>query len=107
MSDDALDPGALERELRAGRVEALLARAERAEGVAAGRYARDRVARAFALADPGSVSAELRARARALGVEEAAIASCEETPPPHAVRVPLHDVLAGEAIVRMLWVELD
>ncbi|AKF04864.1 S16 family serine protease [Sandaracinus amylolyticus] len=103
----ALDPESIERALRAGRVEPFVVRAERAEGVAARRYARELAARAFSLADPGSVAIALRARARALGIEEAAIGACEETPPPHAVRVPLFDASAGDALVRMLWIEFD
>lgn len=100
-------PDALEAALRAGRIEPLIVAAEQAQGIAARRFAVDVVARAFTLADPGSADAELRARARALGVEEAAVAAVEEEAPPHAVRVPLVDRARGDAFVRMAWVELD
>ena len=92
---------------RAGTIAERIARAEHAEGVAARRFAIEQAAQAMTLADPGSVPAGLRARARALGIEEAAVASTEEQPPPHAARVPLLDRDRGEAQVRMLWVEFD
>jgi tetratricopeptide (TPR) repeat protein len=102
-----LDPLAFETAIRAGRIEPLLASAEEVEGIAARRYSVDLLGRALALADPGSVRAAERARARALGVEEAIVALSEGEPPPHAVRIPLLDVHREQAFVRMAFVEFD
>ncbi len=93
--------------LRAGRLEPLLTAAEQAEGIAAKRYAIDMLGRALTWADPGSAHAEDRARARALGVEEAIVALSEAEPPPHAVRIPLLDIRRERAFIRMAFVEFD
>jgi tetratricopeptide (TPR) repeat protein len=104
---EMLAQSAIDAALRAGRVAPLIARAESATGVAARRFATDLAGRAIALADPGSLAPELRARARALGIEEAVIAAAEDDAPPHAARVPLIDGASDEGFVRMLWVEHD
>lgn len=102
-----IDLSALESAIRAGQVEPLLCAAEKAQGIAAKRYAIDLLGRALASADPGGVRASERARARMLGVEEAIVALSEVEPPPHAVRIPLLDHESQQAFLRMAFVEFD
>lgn len=102
-----IDLSALEVAIRAGHLEPLLVAAEAAHGIAAKRYAIDLLSRAFASADPGGVRPSERARARALGVEEAIVALSEVEPPPHAVRIPLLDSHRQQAFLRVAFVEFD
>lgn len=91
----------------AGRVDLLLARARGARTIAQRRFALDALARGLLGADPGSVSEELRAAARALRVDRSTIEAAGAERLPHAVGVPLVATEHGLGFVRQLYVTFD
>lgn len=106
-------PGAggseLDWAVRAGTLEPIVARAERAEGAAGKRFALAELERGLLLADPGAARG-LRDRLSALGVSRSVLEATEAELPPHAVHVPLVvRAPAGEAraIVRAFMVAYD
>ncbi len=93
----------------AGDVAGLLRRAQAARGIAAQRFAVDRLEQALAWADPGVVDAALRARALSLGVSPDVVESTERTAPLHAVRIPLVDTSEDppRALLRTFFASFD
>jgi tetratricopeptide (TPR) repeat protein len=91
----------------AGDLLGLSRHVERAEGVAARRYALSLLETALAWADPGTVDPGMRARASSLGVADAAVAATHRTPPLHAVRIPLVDAGSGRGLVRTFFASFD
>lgn len=91
----------------AGDVAALLTRAEKARGPAARRYALAVLETGLAWSDPGTLDERARARARALGVPDAVLATTERSAPLHAVRIPLVDASSGRALVRTFFASFD
>ncbi|MGE0791168.1 MAG: hypothetical protein AB7S26_36180 [Sandaracinaceae bacterium] len=94
----------------AGRWEPLLVAAADAPSIAARRHARDALARALLVADPGALDPPLEAQLRALGVDASAIDAARAPRQPHAVDVPLAlSARDGErtAFVRQVLVTYD
>ncbi len=100
-------PSALAFAILAGDLPALIEATERAEGVAARRYALTVLEQGLRLADPGTVGTDLRDRARALGVRADILSLTERSAPLHAVRIPLVDVPSGRALVRTFFASFD
>jgi tetratricopeptide (TPR) repeat protein len=99
--------GPIDVRVLAGDLADLARQVERAGGIAARRYALSLLETALSWSDPGTVEPAMRARARALGVSEAAVAATERTPPLHAVRIPLIDGGSGRGLVRTFFASYD